>query len=353
MSVRATNWAWELARKGAVGGGRLLTLLRVADHADNDGICWPGEKSLAEYTGNDERTVRRHLGRLEGDCLLHRERQGSEKGRGRGKDRIILHLDQADKLSGVDSGDQPDISGTSTGHSVHDQPDTHVRPIDGEPSKEPSEPTQSVRKRVRVARKPVTDAEHDLATAIVAAFNVKAGTQVTVDAHLTPIVGRIREKPNLTAADHRGIIAAVFAADRWWKGPPSPSVIYGNAAQFERSIEVWRAAPAPLRAVEPPVDVARFTEGRAAAEADWPAIRERLRAAVSDSAFRLWIEPLDPAGAAGDTLLLAAPESVVTWAERRYSALITEALEAAGAPWIKVGFTTRPDDSSEGERQAA
>lgn len=145
MSVRATGWAWELARSGDVGGGVLLTLLRVADHADNEGICWPGEQSLAEYTGHDQRTVRRHLARLESDGLLHRERQGSEKGRGRGKDRILLHLDHADKLSGEASDDQPDISDASTGHSEHLQPDISDTALYREPSEEPSVTASSAR----------------------------------------------------------------------------------------------------------------------------------------------------------------------------------------------------------------
>lgn len=145
MSVRATSWAWELARSGEIGGGLLLTLLRVADHADNEGICWPGEKSLAEYTGHDQRTVRRHLSRLEAEGHLRRERQGSEGGRGRGKDRILLHLDQPDILSGEDPDVQPDISSASTGHSEHVQPDISSTPLYREPSVEPSGTASSAR----------------------------------------------------------------------------------------------------------------------------------------------------------------------------------------------------------------
>lgn len=64
MSVRATSWAWERGREGLVKGGELLTLLRIADHADNSGVCWPGEETVAEYTAQGDRTVRRHLAAL-------------------------------------------------------------------------------------------------------------------------------------------------------------------------------------------------------------------------------------------------------------------------------------------------
>jgi hypothetical protein len=192
--------------------------------------------------------------------------------------------------------------------------------------------------RPKVNRKPVTDSEHALADEIIVAFNAAAGTAVTVAAHVTPVVGRIREKPELSAEDHRGIIAAVFA-EPWWKGPPGPQVIYGNAAQFERSIEVWRASPkTKLRVVEQPVDPAEYREGLADIAEAWPSVLIRLRASVPESTYRLWIEPLQPVGARGDTVVLAAPEEIRAWAERRYASLIGEALADCGREWTRVSF---------------
>lgn len=100
------------------------------------------------------------------------------------------------------------------------------------------EDNKSVRKKV--GRKVVTDSEFDLATAVVASFNTTAGTKLSVDPHLTPIVGRIRERPDLTAEHHAQLIEAVFAGDHWWTDPPGPRIIYGNAAQFEQSLEIAR-----------------------------------------------------------------------------------------------------------------
>jgi hypothetical protein len=89
----------------------------------------------------------------------------------------------------------------------------------------------------------VTEAERAIAAAALAAINAAAGTVYTLSAHLAMIVGRVFEHPELSADDHRAIVAAVFRAP-WWTGIPGPQVIYGNAAQFERSIEMWRN-PAP------------------------------------------------------------------------------------------------------------
>lgn len=83
-----------------------------------------------------------------------------------------------------------------------------------------------------------------------------------------------------------------------------------------------------------------YAAGRPAAEAAWPQILERIRCSVPASTFHLWIEPLAPAGAAGDTLLLAAPDGVHRWAERRYSHLIEEALADHGT-WTQVSFAGR------------
>ncbi len=73
-------------------------------------------------------------------------------------------------------------------------------------------------------------------------------------------------------------------------------------------------------------------------DALWGATCDELRAAVPESTFRLWLEPLKPVGAVGDTLYLGAPENVQAWVERRYAALIGEALGRAGGPLRQVAF---------------
>lgn len=242
MSVRATNWAWEKARAGIVEGGELLTLLRLADHADNDGVCWPGQKQVAEFTGQDERTVRRHIKRLEERGLLEREKRVCGEGKGRLPDRIFLALDQPGNLSGRSQTTNRTLtsgrSGATNRTSDADQPD-----IDDTRStyRNRKEPPKGLGGK-KVNRKPVTEEEYNLAASIIDSFNEVAGTGFTVDAHLTPIVGRIRERPDLTAGHHRLLIEAVFRHNAWWDGPPAPEVIYGNARIFEKSLEVARAA---------------------------------------------------------------------------------------------------------------
>ena len=73
-------------------------------------------------------------------------------------------------------------------------------------------------------------------------------------------------------------------------------------------------------------------------DALWEDVQRRLQAAVPESTFRIWLEPLRVVGAQGATLLLAAPEGIRAWVEQRYSSLLREALAGIAAPLNQVAF---------------
>jgi chromosomal replication initiator protein len=70
----------------------------------------------------------------------------------------------------------------------------------------------------------------------------------------------------------------------------------------------------------------------------WEDIQGRVRAAVPESTFKIWLEPLRAAGAQGSTLYLTAPERVRTWVERRYSSLLREVLADSGSSLSEIAF---------------
>lgn len=86
-----------------------------------------------------------------------------------------------------------------------------------------------------VDRKPVTLAEAELAQTVLDEWNGQTGQALRSRDWLAKIVSRAREHPEFTAVDHAHLIAANLAAP-WWKGPATPSVVYGNGSQFERAI---------------------------------------------------------------------------------------------------------------------
>jgi chromosomal replication initiator protein len=83
-------------------------------------------------------------------------------------------------------------------------------------------------------------------------------------------------------------------------------------------------------------------------EALWDDIRNRLRGAVPESTFRIWLEPVRAVAAQGSTLYLEAPDGVRAWVERRYASLLREALAAVDAPLTEVGFSRPSEDGGAG-----
>lgn len=61
MSVKALSWAFDQP----LAGNEKVVLLALADHADENGSCWPSMRRLAEKACIAERTVRRILITLE------------------------------------------------------------------------------------------------------------------------------------------------------------------------------------------------------------------------------------------------------------------------------------------------
>lgn len=58
MSLKAMGWAWKQETKSS---GERLVLLALADHAGEDGECWPHSGKIAEKCGLDPKTVQRHI----------------------------------------------------------------------------------------------------------------------------------------------------------------------------------------------------------------------------------------------------------------------------------------------------
>jgi chromosomal replication initiator protein len=86
----------------------------------------------------------------------------------------------------------------------------------------------------------------------------------------------------------------------------------------------------------------------------WEDVRQRLRVAVPESTFRIWLEPLRPVGAQGQTLYLAGPDGIRAWVERRYRSLLDTAVAEADGPLLEVAFAGEGgDDARQLEAQRA
>lgn len=66
MSIRASNWAWGQNLPPT----QKVTLLALADQADDDGVCWPSMKTIARKVCVDVRTAQRNIRVLEDANLV-------------------------------------------------------------------------------------------------------------------------------------------------------------------------------------------------------------------------------------------------------------------------------------------
>ena len=78
MSHKFYNWA-RVQRAGGIAPKSLLLVL--ADHANPEGICWPGITLLATTLECDERTIRRNLDKLFKADLVLRLNNGNQSKR--------------------------------------------------------------------------------------------------------------------------------------------------------------------------------------------------------------------------------------------------------------------------------
>jgi hypothetical protein len=87
--VAASEWKKEMSIKimtdvwanGPGTHGELLVLLALADHADDEGVCWPSHKKIALKSRMSDRNVRRVLVKLEEAGYLKILSSGGGRGR--------------------------------------------------------------------------------------------------------------------------------------------------------------------------------------------------------------------------------------------------------------------------------
>ena len=87
MSARATGWAWAMVKAlcapglPGLGPAARLVLLKLADRADEAGVCWPGHERTASDTGLSPLSARRATQELEQRGRVKVTRQRDRAGR--------------------------------------------------------------------------------------------------------------------------------------------------------------------------------------------------------------------------------------------------------------------------------
>lgn len=135
MSIQAINWAISFEADNATEKSVLFVL---ANYADGDGICHPGQQNIAKQAACSERSVRRVLDGLEGRGVIRREVRRRKDG-SRTSDIIVLHafqqaanlsVSKPDTVTGSDEANRPicqNLPDTVTGLTTFEPP---VEPSD-------------------------------------------------------------------------------------------------------------------------------------------------------------------------------------------------------------------------------
>jgi DNA-binding MarR family transcriptional regulator len=126
MSIQAVAWAL----KQRTGSPTLkVTLLAVANYADEEGKCWPSQERLALDTDLSERSVRDALKRLQEMGYLSRE---ARRINGNQRETDIIRLNSHRKILPVET--PPENDDTATGKLRQKPPEAPA----GKPLVEPS-----------------------------------------------------------------------------------------------------------------------------------------------------------------------------------------------------------------------
>ncbi|MHA6687027.1 helix-turn-helix domain-containing protein [Mesorhizobium sp. A556] len=121
MSVHAMAWAKKQKTGSAT---RKLVLLTIADYANDDGVAWPSQQTIAAESELTDRSIRRALAELEKRDLLRREKRPSLPSGQLQSDKIHLNLAAIGQL--VRRSPKPKSPA-----------DFHARPADTESGKPP------------------------------------------------------------------------------------------------------------------------------------------------------------------------------------------------------------------------
>jgi len=136
MSVGAMAWAWKQKCSPATK----TVLLALADHADDDGICWPGRKGLAGKIGITPRNITRHLAILTKLGIIESVKRLRDDG---SRTSNLYRLVGVSILTGgMDDTDQGVWIIPTRGMDDTDQTGTIREPSIEEPSPPPSPPPQ-------------------------------------------------------------------------------------------------------------------------------------------------------------------------------------------------------------------
>jgi Helix-turn-helix domain len=334
LSVKASAWAWDQP----VGGNEKLVLLRLADHANDEGACWPSQGTMHVKCGISERTVRNSLIALEQRGLISREPRFREGRRTTDLIRLCIAAQLPANLAGsqpatVAAGQPADTAGGLP--AKNDQNNRQILP-DGNLPVEPKETTDTARSTERAVsseedqpavdlpRRELIELSERLAAGIRQA-DAKAKVKPRSKAWLEPL-RLLVDRDRRSAEEVRRVIDWVAADEFEHKVVLSPAKLRERFTQLALKADVAEPARGPIdfrtgRGRLTAASSADLEQPTPAQLATWAAARSSIADVVEESAFRIWIASLHAHAISGE-LVLGAPDHQIGWVRDRYGRLI-------------------------------
>ena len=137
MSVQAMTWAW----KQQLPMGPKAVLLAIANHADGEGVCYPGQARIADMVGCNDRSVRKFVKHLEDAGLIERRQRRRPDGSRTSDEYHLIGYQPANGAGSQPAngaGSDPKPTGKLCRTNRQSVPDQPANCAGHEPSVEPS-----------------------------------------------------------------------------------------------------------------------------------------------------------------------------------------------------------------------
>lgn len=153
MSVRLMGIVWDMD----LPLGEKMVLLKLADRANDDGECWPGQESLAKQCSMTDRALRDNLAKIKERGLVEVEMRRKGNRQATNLYRLTLQPEDTSASKHEKTPSQPEVSSASkqvsAGSLRQFQPEVCDIAYKEEPSVEPPVVVTSVTTPPRVASK--------------------------------------------------------------------------------------------------------------------------------------------------------------------------------------------------------